>query len=447
MKENQRQKLSHSLNLFDVVCLGINGIIGAGIFLLPGKLAAVAGPFSILIFLICGLLCLAIALCFAEMGGIYQETGGAYIYAKNTFGPMIGFMVGWMMWLSAIIGWSAMARGLLLYLRFLSPSLSEGWIGEIIVTSLILGLGVLNLLGVKIGAKIINFFTISKLIPIFFFITFGLFHIETSSLSQILSFKVSNIGTAIVIGLFAYTGFEYLAVPAGEMKKPGRDIPVAFFIAILVTTLIYISVQTVATGTLPGLAQSEKPLADAAASFLGPIGGILIAIGALLAIAGVNSGIALTGPRNLFALSSDGLLPEVFSRIHPEYHTPYVAIGVNTFLTLILSLTGTFEYLIFASVLVSILQYIPTCLAVIVLSRKRPDILRQYTVPGGYVIPSLALLTCFWILLQVKLSIIIATLGGISLSLPIYYFRKTKFRLIEDRTDTLPDNNEEESLK
>ncbi len=424
MKENQEQKLSHSMNLFDIVCLGINGIIGAGIFLLPGKLAAVAGQSSILIFVICGLLCLAIALCFAEMGGIYQETGGAYIYAKNTFGPMIGFMVGWMMWLSAIIGWAVMARGLLLYLRFVSPSLSEGWIGEIIIISLILGLGALNFLGVKIGSKIINFFTISKLIPIFVFIAFGVFHIKASNLGQIFSFKVDNIGSAIVIGLFAYTGFEYLAVPAGEMKKPGRDIPVAFFIAILVTTLIYILVQTVATGTLPGLAQSEKPLADAAASFLGPTGGILIAIGALLAIAGVNSGIALTGPRNLFALSSDGVLPKIFSKIHPQYHTPYIAICANTFLTLLLSLTGTFEYLIFSSVLVSILQYIPTCLAVIVLRRKRPGNSKGYMVPGGYIIPSLALLTCFWILLQVKLIIVIATLGGIVLSLPIYYYRK-----------------------
>jgi amino acid transporter len=173
------------------------------------------------------------------------------------------------------------------------------------------------------------------------------------------------------------------------------------------------------------LAQSEKPLADAAAGFLGPAGGILIAVGALLAIAGVNSGIALTGPRNLFALSADGLFPAVFSKIHPKFHTPYVAIGVNTFLTLTLSLTGTFEYLIFASVLVSILQYIPTCLAVIVLRRKRPDIQKSYTIPGGYIIPCLALLTCFWILFQIKLIIIIATLGGIALCLPLYFFRKS----------------------
>ncbi len=424
MKNHQGQKLSRSMNLFDVVCLGINGIVGAGIFLLPGKLAAVTGSFSILIFVICGLLCLAIALCFAEMGGIYQETGGAYLYARNTFGPMTGFMVGWMMWLAAIIGWATMARGLLLYLRYFSPSLSEGWFGEIIIVILILGLSTLNFLGVKTGARVINFFTIGKLIPIFIFIVFGFSHIETSSLNQIFSFEVDKVGPAIVIALFAYTGFEYMPVPAGEMKRPKRDIPIAFFLVILGTTLIYAIVQTVATGTLPGLAQSEKPLADAAAGFLGPAGGILIAVGALLAIAGVNSGIALTGPRNLFALSADGLFPAVFSRIHPRFHTPYVAIGVNTFLTLTLSLTGTFEYLIFASVLVSILQYIPTCLGVIVLRKKRPDIQKSYTIPGGYIIPCFALFTCFWILFQIKLVIIIATLGGIALCLPLYFFRK-----------------------
>ncbi len=432
MKVHQNKKLLRSMGLFDVVCLGINGIIGAGIFLLPGKLAAVSGPFSIIVFVICGLLCLAIALCFAEMGGIYHETGGAYIYARNTFGPMVGFMVGWMMWLSAIIGWAAMARGLILYLRFFSPSLSDGWIGDLIVICLILGLGTLNFFGVKIGARVINFFTISKLVPIFVFIAVGFPHIDTSSLNQIFSFEEYNIGGAIVIALFAYTGFEYLPVPAGEMKRPGRDIPIAFFISILGTTLIYVLVQTVATGTLPGLAQSEKPLADAATIFLGPAGGVLIAVGALLAIAGVNSGIALTGPRTLFALSSDSFFPAIFQKIHPKYHTPYVAIGVNALLTLVLTLTGTFEYLIFASVLVSVLQYIPTCLAVIVLRRRRLGTSGSYKVPGGYIIPCVAILTCVWILLQTKMVVVFATFGGIAFSLPIYFLRKKKARLIDN---------------
>jgi len=420
------------MNLFDIVCLGINGIVGAGIFLLPSQIAAQVGPFSILIFIICGLLCLAIALCFAEMGGIYQQTGGAYLYARDTFGPMIGFMVGWMVWLSAIIGWAAMARGFLLYLNYFCPSLSESWIGEIIVVILIVGLSTLNFFGVKIGTRTINFFTISKLIPLFIFITLGFFYIKKSSLSPIFSFDIQNIGEAIVIALFAYTGFEHMPVPAGEMKKPRKDIPIAFFFVILGVTLIYTLIQVVATGTFPGLAQSEKPLADAASNFLGPAGGILIAIGALLAIAGVNSGIALTGPRNLYVLSADGFLPEAFSKIHPKFHTPYVAIGINTILTLILFVTGTFEYLIFASVMVSLLQYIPTCLAVIVLRRKRAEVSKSYTIPGGYIVPCLALLTCFWLLFQMKLVVIIALFGGMVLSLPIYFYRKRRASVNED---------------
>ncbi|MFQ5963035.1 MAG: APC family permease [Candidatus Scalinduaceae bacterium] len=436
------QKLSRSMTLFDVVCLGINGTVGVGIFLLPGQIAALVGPGAILIYLFCGLLCLAIALCFAEMGGIYQQTGGAYLYARDAFGPLIGFMVGWMIWLSAIIGWATMANGLLLYLRYFSPSLSEGWLAEIIIVVLILGLSILNFFGVKIGARTINFFTISKLIPIFIFVTWGLFHIKASSLGPIFTLDVQNIGEAIVIALFAYTGFEHMSVPAGEMKKPRKDIPIAFFLIILGVTLIYTLVQTVATGTFPGLAQSEKPLADAASSFLGSTGGILIAIGALLAIAGVNSGIALTGPRNLYALSIDGFLPKMFSKIHPKFHTPYIAISVNAFLTLVLSLTGTFKHLVIASVLVSLLQYIPTCLAVIVLRRKRPNAPRSYTIPGRYIIPCLGLLTCFWLLFQVKLIVIIMTFAGIILSLPFYFLRKKKRSSMKTQTRNFLTNND-----
>lgn len=424
MNNHNTQHFSRSLNRYDVVCIGINGIVGAGIFLLPGKIAALAGPRSILVYLLCGLLCLAIALCFAEMGGKYQQTGGAYLYARDTFGPMTGFLVGWMVSISAIVGWATMASGFLLYLRYFSPHLSEGWCGNAIMTALIISLSTLNFLGVKIGARIINFFTISKLIPLFIFILWGFSHVEVSSLRPILAFDGNSIGSAVVIALFAFTGFEHLAVPAGEMRNPKKDIPKALFLVIVGSTLIYVLVQTVAVGTYPQLAGSKKPLADAATCFLGPSGGLLIAVGALLAIAGINSGIALTGPRNLYALSKDGFLPELISKIHPRFHTPYIAIVFCSSLTLILTLTGTFEYLVFASVLVSLLQYIPTCLAVIVLRRKSPVPAGSYKVPGGYTIPCLALVTCFWLLVQIKMVVILATLGCMALSLPFYFLRK-----------------------
>ncbi len=395
MKTHSTQKFARTLNRYDVVCIGINGIVGAGIFLLPGKIAALTGPRSILVYIVCGLLCLAIALCFAEMGGMYQQTGGAYLYARDTFGPMVGFMVGWMIWISSIVGWAAVASGFLLYLRCFSPYLSEGWSGKVIITAIITGFSILNFLGVKIGACIINFFTISKIIPLLIFIMWGFPHIEVSSLHSILVFDGNNTGSAIVMGMFAFTGFEHLAVPAGEMRNPRKDIPKAFFMVIVCCTIIYILVQTVAVGTFPQLANSEKPLADAATSFMGPSGSFLMAMGALLAITGINSGIALTGPRNLYVLSEDGFLPKLFSKIHPRFHTPYMSIIACSSLTLILVLIGTFEYLLLASVLVSLLQYIPTCLAVVVLRIKRPGLSRNYKIPGGCLIPCLALLTCF----------------------------------------------------
>ncbi|MDR4505194.1 MAG: APC family permease [Candidatus Scalindua sp.] len=424
MNSHDTQQFSRSLNRYDIVCIGINGTVGAGIFLLPGKIAALTGPASVLIYLFCGLLCLAIALCFAEMGGMYQQTGGAYLYARDTFGPMTGFMVGWMIWISAIVGWATMASGFLLYLGYFSPELSEGWSGKIIITALITSLSTLNFLGVKIGARVINFFTISKLIPLCIFILWGVSHVEVSSLHPIVVFDGNTIGSAVVLALFAFTGFEHLAVPAGEMRNPRKDIPKAFFLVIAGSTIVYISVQAIAVGTFPQLADSEKPLADAATSFLGPRGGVLIAAGALLAIAGINSGIALTGPRNLYALSKDGFLPKLFSKIHPQFHTPYLAIIVCSSLTLMLTLTGTFEYLVFASVLVSLLQYIPTCLAVIILRKRRPELSRSYKIPGGYIIPCLALVTCLWLLMQVKMGVILATLGCMMLSLPFYFLRK-----------------------
>ncbi|MDI6743505.1 MAG: APC family permease, partial [Smithella sp.] len=227
-----------------------------------------------------------------------------------------------------------------------------------------------------------------------------------------------------IMALYAYTGFEFVVVPAEEMRHPQRDIPRVLFFVLLLATGLYIVIQIVATGTFPGLAASDKPLADAARYFMGTAGGVIIGAGALLSIGGINAGIALTSPRSLYVLSADGFFPKIFSKIHPTYHTPYLAIIVNTVLTLLLSLTGSFKYLVAASVMVSILQYIPTCLAVVVLRRYRPELERNYRIPGGYCIPILALVICGWLICHVELKVITATAAAIIVSLPFYFMRR-----------------------
>lgn len=425
----QHYGLHRAMNFFDVACLGVNSVIGAGIFLLPGQLCSLAGSAALLVFPLCGALCFIISLCFAEMGGMYSKTGGAYLYTREAFGPCAGFIVGWMMWLASIIGWASVASGFSLYLKYFLPA-EYRWLDRVIIAGLIIGLSIINFFGVKPGARSVNFFTVGKLLSLLIFISVGLFFMQGKNpLLSVFNegmqggFWGGNFNAAAIVALYAYTGFEFVAVPAGEMRHPQRDIPRVLFFLLLLATALYIVIQIVATGTFPGLAASDKPLADAARYFMGTAGGMIIGAGALLSIGGINAGIALTSPRSLYVLSCDGFFPGIFSKIHPVYHTPYVAIIVNTALTLLLSLTGSFKYLIAASVMVSLLQYIPTCLAVIALRRYRPEMERSYRIPGGYAIPILALVICGWLVCHVELKVAAATATAIAASLP-FYFKK-----------------------
>lgn len=426
----QKHGLNRALGFFDVICLGINSVVGAGIFLLPGQLSGLAGNNAFWVFPLCGILCFTIALCFAEMGGMYNKTGGAYLYARDAFGPFVGFLVGWMMWLSSIIGWASVVSGFELYLRYFLPA-ENGGLSKAVITVLITGLSAINYFGVKPGARTINFFTMGKLTSLLIFVGVGIFFIHENNFpaikgdgAELMSKGSENFSNAAIMALYAYTGFEFVAVPAGEMRHPQRDIPRVLFLVLMIVTGLYVVIQFVAAWTFPGLAYSDKPLADAARYFMGTAGGVIIGAGALLSIGGVSAGIALTSPRSLYVLSADGFLPRIFSEIHPAYHTPYMAIVVNAGLTLLLTLTGSFVHLVTASVMVSILQYIPTCLAVIVLRRQRPEQERGYRIPGGYCIPILALVICGWLICHVEPKVIAATAVAIVVSLPFYFKRK-----------------------
>lgn len=216
-----KPQLKRTLNLFDFLCLGINGVIGSGIFIVPSVLAGFLGPASLLVYLFCGALCLLLSFCFAEMGGMYRSTGGAYLYAREAFGPLFGFLVGWEIWLAALLGWATVARSFLCYWEYFRPS--GGASEDILVLAfLILGLGALNYVGVRPGALANDIFAISKLVPLIIFVLVGLPHTNASSFSPHLGIRWENIGSAILVGLFVFTGFEEIPVPAGEGRDPQR---------------------------------------------------------------------------------------------------------------------------------------------------------------------------------------------------------------------------------
>jgi amino acid transporter len=385
------------LTLLDCVGIGINGIVGSGIFLLPVRVYAAAGGLSWTAWFLIGAVCLLVALCFGEVASMTTRSGGPYAYAREAFGETAGFAVGWMALASTLLGYAAVARGLGQNLGYLYAPLGQPGPQAALAWAVIGALGVLNWIGIKPGAHASNFFSVVKLVPLLLFVAVGLFACDWSHLSAPPPSGASPwraLQTASVAGLFACTGFEYVPVPAGETRDPQRAVPLALLGALTFSTLLYALVQIVLIGTHPDLAHAQAPLAEAARVFGGPAFGAMLSLGAALSSFGFCTGSALVGPRYFAALAEDGLLPKALARLSPRFGTPGVAICVVSLLAALLCSALDFDRLADVSVVALYFQYVPTCLAVIRLRKTRPDAPRLYRLPGGPTVPLLGTLGC-----------------------------------------------------
>ena len=403
--------------------LGINGVIGQGIFLLPGKAAGMMGPSAGLALLMGGVLCFLIALCFAEVSARFDATGGAYVYAREAFGDFVGFEVGWMTCCVAIISWAALANGFTLVLSHFWPAASEGLTQNLVALSVITGLTLVNTMGAHWGAAVVKFFTVAKLIPLTLFIAAGLFFIEPAHFEPFAPHGTAPLADTTMLLLYAYAGFETLVVPAGEMDNPQRNVPRALFIVMAVVTVVYMGIFGVAVGTFDGIAGHANPVAAASAVFMGPAGATLIAVGICLSVFGTNCGSALVNPRRFYAMAERGDLPPVLATTDPQTGAPRMAIGLTWLLACGLSLSGTFVELAVLGVVARFAQYIPTCLAVLVF-RKRLGPGEGFRIPGGPVLPILTVALCLTLLANSDPSRLIK--GGIALlvGVPLYFLSR-----------------------
>jgi basic amino acid/polyamine antiporter, APA family len=391
------------MTLLDCVGLGINGIIGTGIFLLPAKVFAESGGASWISWFAIGAVCLLVGLCFCEASGREGRNGGPYLYATDAFGRWVGVGVGWMALAANVFAYGAVARGFGRNLSFLVPVLSRPGPQIALAVAVILGLAWLNHRGIKPGALVSDFFSGAKLIPIGLFIGAGLFFVDWHRLSLPPPTGASQL-TAIKLGglaaLFACTGFEYVPVPAGETDNPKRNVPLALFGSLLGAVLLYALVQVVFLGTHPNPAVADKPLAEAASAFLGPWAGRFIAVGSVISSFGYLTGVALVAPRYLSALGEDSALPPLFARTHPRHGTPYVSIWVTAVICGGMAAFADFDRLSDLNNAAVFAQYVPTCIAVVVLRRKRGA--SSFPLPGGWLIPGLATAGCFIFLVGTK---------------------------------------------
>ena len=383
-----------------MVALFINAVVGAGIFGLPSRVHALLGPWALLAYLACALLVLLVVLCFAEVGSRFERTGGPYLYAREAFGPVVGFQVGWLVWLTRVTAFAALCNLLLDYLAwFWPPAAADGW-RPALATGVVLLIVAVNIRGVRPAAIVANVFTVGKLVPLLLFAVAGLWFVEPARLVPATAPSVLDFSAGMLLLVFAFTGFETATVPAGEVRDPRRTLPFAILAALALIVPLYLLVQVVCVGTLPGLADSTRPLADAAAGFAGPAGAAVVVLGALVSIAGTLNGLLLAAPRLLFAMAGRGELPPVLARTHPRHHSPHVAILLTGAAMLVLTVSGSFLSAVAISTLTRLLAYAATCAAVPVLRRRAGVARALFRAPGGTATVAVALLVIAWLLAQ-----------------------------------------------
>jgi amino acid transporter len=412
--------LVRGIRRWDLVAITINGIIGAGIFGLPSKVYALIGTYSLIAFLVCALVVALIILCFAEVSSRFDETGGPYLYAREAFQPAVAFEIGWLIWLARITAFAANCNLLINYLSFFwVPATTPLWRASIIVL-VVAVLAVINLLGIRQAAIVSNAFTIGKLVPIIIFIAAGLFFLNPQAYGFGPAPTTGAFSQSVLLLVYAFTGFEMATIPAGEVRDPQKSLPRALLIAILVVAILYILIQVVCVGTLPGLKDSTKPLADAGSQFLGAAGGAIISAGAIISITGNLNILLLSGSRLPFAMAEQKQLPAFVGSIHKSFFTPWVSIVITAALMLFLTLKSSFVAALTISTIARLVTYAATCLALPVFRFRRETPAAAFRLPGGSIIAIVSLLLIVWLLYNATFNEVRATAYAAVAGLIIY---------------------------
>jgi APA family basic amino acid/polyamine antiporter len=391
----ETQTLRRELGRWDLTAIGVNQVIGGAIFLMPSQVAAQLGAWSAVAFVAAGLASFLVALCFAEVGSRFEGTGGPYLYTSAAFGRFAGFEVGFMQWFTRVASHSSIVNGLALALGFYWPAAAAGWGRSAVIIGLTVLLTAINVVGIRQSAWAVNLLTIGKLLPLAVFIGVGSFFFNPSHLGSWGPLTWQQMGTAALLMIFVFGGYDVVPVPAGEASNPRRHIPFALVMTIAIVTVVMTLTQLVAAGTLPNLASSKTPLADAASLFMGSAGALMIGIGSVISMTGNNAGQILTGSRMLFALAENGQLPGWFGRIHPRFRTPANAILFSASVALVLALTGSFVKLAVVSAVARLVTYTGACASTLILRGQRFEgRVKQptFVIPMGAVVPILAVL-------------------------------------------------------
>lgn len=397
MAEERPIGLVRAIGRWDLTAAIVNGVIGSAIFGLPARLAELTGALSPLAALAAGAGVATIVLCFAEVASRFQDAGGPYLYAREAFGPFVGFQSGWLSFWIRVTSLSANLNVFVAYLAELLPWAGTG-AGRAVSMSAVIGVvTAVNVIGVRQATWKVNLFTVAKLLPLALLILLGLGRIRGDVLAS-QAVAAPDWTQAVLLLMFAYGGFEAPLIPAGEAKNPRRDTAFALVVALVLIAGVYTLTQLVVVGVVPQLAGAKAPLAAALGVLLGGPGAVLASLAAMTSVYGYTNGVVLQSPRLLYAMSERGELPRAFARVHPVFRTPDRAILAFALLSLGLALYGGFEWNAVLSAIVRLVTYGLTCAALPVLRMRRPDEQPGFRLPGAVLVAPIAVAFCLWLL-------------------------------------------------
>jgi amino acid transporter len=372
--------LVRELGRWDLTAIGVNQVVGGSIFAMPAALAASVGGWSPLLVLAIGLASMLIAVTFAEVSSRFDATGGPYLFTRAAFGRFLSFEVGWMQWFTRVASWAAVINVLVSSLAFYWPVAATEPYRSMLMAVVISSLAIINILGIRQSAWVVNTLTIGKLVPLVLFVAFALPLVSVAQVRPGPAPPFAEISTSALLLIFGYGGYEVVPIPAGESRNPQRDVPFALVMTLVIVTSLFALVQLGCLAALPGLSTSKTPLIDAAGRVAGIAGAAVITLGAVISTTGNNMGQALSGSRALFALAEQGDVPRPFARVSRRYRTPVVAIVFTAGVSLLLATTGSFTIMATASAVSRLFVCGTTCAAALRL--RAPAFLGRVSPPS-----------------------------------------------------------------
>lgn len=435
-------KLLRAIGLRSAILFVVGSVIGSGIFLTTGGMAAVIPSASLLLaaWVLGGVLAMAGGLTYAEMGAMFPRSGGVYVFLKEAYGPLPAFLYGWAALFVVISGGiAAVSVGFAAYLAYFIPALPTTTIAgisgsKLVAAGSIVVLGFINYIGVRKGNMVNVVTTAAKVgglaaLPVMAVIASRVHPAFVPVVPPDLARPAASFGVAMIAVLWTYEAWYFVTYAAGEIKEPQKNIPRALIGGIFLLMTIYVSVNVayLFALTIDEMRGVTRIAERASTALVGPIGATLVAMTVVVSTFGNNAAGILAGSRLLFAMASDGVFFPAASQVHPRYRTPHLAIAGITAWASILALSGTYEQLFTYVMFASILFSVATGVALFRLRRTMPAHPRPYRTWGYPVVPLVFIAGSAAFVLNTLLERPVESLAGLgllALGLPAYWYWK-----------------------